>query len=363
MVAFRHRVDNRHRAGLAGPPAIGQRAGMRLFLFAILALATMPLRADPIIGMAFPPVATPEQRAFTNEALTELNVRHIRIAEAWSRRALNPTPDDFAPLARRISDLRSANLNILLTIELSAPDAACGEANEHACVIRDDAPFEAYLSTLLGVVGEEIEAIQIGNEWDFRFPGTTREFLALHARAASVIRAERPDLTLVLGGVTGRAGLSHALCFEGDPHGVPGLRDEEARQYFCNRGMSFNEAAQAAVSAALAIADYDVADIHLYDAPGLWAGAVAWMQAHTDRPVWVTEFGGPWPWNEPSDPDYQAERLAVYLDTVAALPVDRAYYFKLTDDPDSAHALSGLYDVEGQPKPALSVFAAWMAER
>ncbi|MEX3014554.1 hypothetical protein [Gymnodinialimonas hymeniacidonis] len=335
---------------------------MRCLLALLLLLAT-PLRADPIIGIAFPPVSTPEHRAFTTAALADLNVQHIRIAEAWSRRPLNPTPEDFAPLARRIADLRAAGLSVLLTVELSAPAAACGETNEHACVIRDDAPFEAYVSTLLQTVGDDLDAIQIGNEWDFRFPGSTREFLALHARAAAVIRAERPDLTLVLGGVTGRAGLSHALCFEGDPHGVPGLRDEEARQYFCNRGMAFNEAAQAAVSAALAIADYDVVDIHLYDAPGLWAGAVAWMQAHTNRPVWVTEFGGPWPWNEPSDPAYQAERLAVYLDTIAALPIDRAYYFKLNDDPGSYHALSGLYDVEGQPKPALSVFAEWMAAR
>ncbi|MEJ6389384.1 hypothetical protein [Gymnodinialimonas ulvae] len=336
---------------------------MRFVLALFLLLFTAPLRAEPIIGIAFPPVAQPDHRAFTIAALSDLDVRHIRIAEAWSRRALHPTPNDFAPLARRIAELRAADLHILLTVELRAPDAACGPSNEPACVIRDDAPFEAYLRTLLHVVGDDLDAIQIGNEWDNRFPGSTSDFLAIHARAAAVIRAERPDLTLVLGGVTGRAGLSHALCFEGDEHGVPGLRDEEARQWLCNRGMAFNEAAQAGVSAALAIADYDVADIHLYDAPGLWPGAVAWMQRQTDRPVWVTEFGGPWPWNEPSDPAYQAERLAVYLDTIAALPIDRAYYFKLTDDPETFHATSGLYDVEGQAKPALSVFSQWMNAR
>jgi hypothetical protein len=336
---------------------------MRHLLLCLALLLTTPLRADPTIGIAFPPVSTPDHRAFTIAALDPLGVQHIRIAEAWSRRPLHPAPDDFAPLVRRITQLRAAGLHILLTVELRAPDAACGARNEHACVIRDDAPFEAYLSNLLQAVGDDLDAIQIGNEWDNRFPGSTSEFLAIHARAAAVIRAERPDLTLVLGGVTGRAGLSHALCFEGDDHGVPGLRDEEARQWLCNRGMAFNEAAQAAVSAALAIADYDVADIHLYDAPGLWPGAVAWMQAHTDRPVWVTEFGGPWPWNEPSDPDYQATRLATYLDTIGALPIGRAYYFKLTDDPTTYHSLSGLYDGQGAAKPALSVFSEWMNTR
>ncbi|WP_224815595.1 glycoside hydrolase family protein [Hasllibacter sp. MH4015] len=336
---------------------------MRLTLLPLLLLLATPLRADPAIGIAFPPVSTAAHRAFTSAALVDLGIQHIRIAEAWSRRPLDPGPQDFAPLAERTADLRAAGLRILLTVELDAPDAACGLRNDHACIIRDDAPFEAYLTTLLQAVGDDLDAIQIGNEWDNRFPGSTRDFLALHARAAAVIRAERPDLTLVLGGVTGRAGLSHALCFEGDDHGIPGLRDEDVRQWLCNRGMMFNEAAQAAVSAALSIADYDVADIHLYDAPGLWPGAVAWMQAHTDRPVWVTEFGGPWPRNEPSDPDYHAARLAVYLDTIATLPVARAYYFKLTDDPGSYHAHSGLYDTDGQPKPALAIFTDWMAGR
>ncbi len=335
---------------------------LRAFLFLLVVFAT-PLRAGPAIGIAFPPVRDAAQLDFTLAALAPLDIRHVRIAEAWGRRGLTPTPEDFAPLTARLEALAGAGLSVLLTVELRAPPAACGASNAHACVIRGDAPFEAYLSTLLQVAGPHIDAIQIGNEWDHRFPGTTSEFLALHARAAAVIRAVRPDLTLVLGGVSGRAGLYHALCFVGANPAIPVLDWPELRQQHCIRGASRNERVQAAVSAVLSVADYDVADIHLYDAPGLWPDAVAWMQAYTQAPIWVTEFGGPMPGVEPADPAYQAERLASYLSVIDTLPTARAYYFKLTDDPASIHATSGLYDVEGQPKPALSVFADWMAGR
>ncbi|MEJ6394288.1 hypothetical protein V8J82_13540 [Gymnodinialimonas sp. 2305UL16-5] len=331
---------------------------LRLFLF-VIALAA-PLRAEPVIGIAFPPVRDADQMAFSLEALGALDIGHVRIAEAWERRGLTPSEADFEPLLRRLQALEAAGIDTLLSVELRAPEAACGLSNEHACVIRDDAPFEAYLTILLRVAGPHIDAIQIGNEWDTRFPGTTRDFMAIHDRAASVIRAERPDLTLVLGGISGRAGLSHALCFVGAHPEIPGIDWAQMRHRFCLRGAPRNEATQAAVAAVLALADYDVVDLHLYDAPGLWPEAVGWLRSHSAAPIWVTEFGGPSQDYEPQDPDYQATRIRAYLDVIATLPIARAYYFKLTDDPNSYHAHSGLYDIDGQPKPALAVFEAWL---
>ena len=70
----------------------------------------------------------------------------------------------------------------------------------------------------------------------------------------------------------------------------------------------------------------------------------------------MTEFGGPNPDVEPDNPAYQAQRLALYLETLRSLPVARAYYFKLMDDPSSYHDKSGLYSIIRRPKPALEVF-------
>ena len=112
------------------------------------------------------------------------------------------------------------------------------------------------------------------------------------------------------------------------------------------------------------LSERDIADLHLYDAEDLWPAAVDWFVTLTaGRPVWLTEFGGPAPELEPRDPNYQAERLAAYLRVVDGLPVDRAYYFKLTDDDGSIHDRSGLFDRRGRPKPSLDVFSAFMAAR
>ena len=86
-----------------------------------------------------------------------------------------------------------------MTVSSDGPEGACLRRNEHACAIAPDAPFEGFITALLAAVGDDIEAIQFANEWDNRFPGSTAEFRALHARFTATVRAERPGLTLVLG--------------------------------------------------------------------------------------------------------------------------------------------------------------------
>lgn len=328
----------------------------------ILALLGAPLSAlaGPVIGIAYPPAGNEAARTFTVKALAELGVRHVRIGETWARRPLHPTPEDFAPLKRRVGALRAGGLKVLLTVSSDGPEGACFRRSEHACAIAPDAPFEAFIGALLTAIGDDIEAIQFANEWDNRFPGSTAEYLALHARFAATVRAQRPNLTLVLGGITGRAPYTVVICAGAlAPDLGPEVDPARITQELCQRDPARNSKARAMVAEVLAQADYDVADLHLYDAANAWPGAVDWVRARTaGRPLWLTEFGGPNPRFEPTSPDYHATRLALYLDTVARLPVERAYYFKLTDDPGSYHSRSGLYDRRARPKPALEVFRA-----
>ncbi len=319
------------------------------------------VHAAPLIGMSFPPVASAEHRDFTARALGPLGVTHIRIAENWKRRGMTP---DYGPLVGRIADLRAKGFTVLLTVQSDGPDAACIARNDHSCLIADDAPLEAYLTGLLAAVGDDLDAIQFGNEWDNQFVGTTADFLALHDRFARVVRRDRPDLSIVLGGVTGRAAYAKAMCEDRQPLAIEGVDLTETIAEFCGRDEPRNAKVTTAVRTVLAQADYDIADLHLYDAEDLWPAAVDWFVTLTaGRPVWLTEFGGPAPELEPRDPNYQAERLATYLRVVDGLPVDRAYYFKLTDDDGSIHDRSGLYDRRGRPKPSLDVFSAFMAAR
>lgn len=330
----------------------------------LLALFATPVRAEPVIGIAFPPVTNAEQRAFTKSALKSLNIDHVRIADTWARRGLHPELSDFNPLVRRLTDIRAGGLKVMLTIELDAPEEACGARNKFACVIEESAPFEEYVRTLLRAVGDQLDAIQIANEWDNRFPGDADAFIQVYGRAAKVIRAERPELTLVLGGVTGAAPYAHAWCVLGLSPNVPDVETASIKSDFCSKRSQKNRDLTQMVDRVLSEVDYDVADLHLYDAPGLWPAAVAWLETRArGRDIWTTEFGGPHPEFESQDAEYQAQRLIHYLDEIEKLPVARAYYFKLTDDPSSYHGTSGLFDRQGRAKPALEVFRGWNAGR
>ncbi|GLQ35063.1 hypothetical protein GCM10007939_13460 [Amylibacter marinus] len=313
--------------------------------------------ANPIIGMGFPPVSQAAHRDFTIRALGNLDIEHIRIVENWRRRGMDP---DFSPLVQRITHLNGAGIKVLLTVQSNGPNAACARRNAHSCLIREDAPFEDYLTGLLAAVGDHIEAIQFGNEWDNQFVGTSADFLNLHQRFSSVVRAERPELPIVLGGITGRAAYAQAACVEGVEVHIPNLEISAQVHKFCRKEAGRNARAQADVRHVLAHADFDAVDIHLYDTEDLWPAAVQWLTALSrGREVWVTEFGGPTPELEPKDPAYQSQRLRAYLDVIGRLPIKRAYYFKLLDDDGSIHKHSGLYDKRAKPKPALEIFSQY----
>lgn len=298
---------------------------VRAFLLAIFSAPSAA--AQPTNGIAFPPVGTSVQRAFTADALERLDLCHIRIAQAGERRGLVPDDAAFAPLVARLRALEQAGLEVLLTVEWRAPDAVYSVTNRFACMIRDDAPFEASIRALVRLASPHIDAIQIGHQRDNCLPGTSAELRGIHA-----------------------------LCDMGADRGIPGFDLRDMRQQVCVEDAGRNADVQGAIATVLATADYDVADIYLHDAPGAWAGAVAWMASHTNAPLLATEFARPSPEVEPTDPAYQAERSRAYLAAIEALPIARSFYFKRTDDPRTYQAPSELYDVTGAAVPAWTVF-------
>lgn len=331
---------------------------LRAFCFWIWVIMGQPIAAEPIMGIAFPPVSNAAQRAFTIETLGALGVRHIRIEESWARRPLHPTARDFAPLVRRIEQLRAGGLSILLTISSDAPVGACANADKQDCAIGPDAPFDAYMTQVLNAVGSDLDAIQFANEIDNDFPLSSQEFLDLHARFAQVVRRHSPNMPIVLAGLTGAVPYTLAACRDGiNPQLGPAVNWEDVKETVCADLLRHAPQKTQIVSAALLQADYDIADIHLYDAPGLWPASIRWLTGKTNgRPIWVTEFGGPNPQLEPKDEVYHAAQLKRYLEAISRLPIQRAYYFKLTDDRESYHATSGLFTRRLDAKPALQTF-------
>ena len=123
-------------------------------------------------------------------------------------------PANFAPLQKRIADLKTAGFHVLLTVQSDAPPWAC-EKPQNPCQIAENAPFEIYVSELLTAVGKDLDAIQFGNEWDQKYPGTAADYLRSYQRFANTVRQQRPNLTLVLGGITGTAPYFLSICEHG----------------------------------------------------------------------------------------------------------------------------------------------------
>ncbi len=326
-------------------------------------LAAIPGSAQPLMGISFPPVETREKMAFTLRQLPAIDVTHIRVAENWKNREPQRGAFNWAPLESRIGTLADAGIKVLLTVQSDGPDWACAVRNTKSCVFRNWDDFEPYLRELVERVGSRLDAIQFGNEWDHQFVGTAREYLSYQNRFYRLVKQINPDLDVVLGGVTSRAMLFQSICLEDtrlDTDQIRLVRDMDLNAFVqnevCMRQRATYEADLRDVRMVLGSASYDIADLHLYDTPQLWPGFVRMLHQMTDRPVYITEFGGPNPELEPSDPQYQARRLEQYLQTISRLPVARAYFFKLTDGGGAYHDRSGLFDERGNPKPALEVF-------
>lgn len=119
-----------------------------------------PRSESPVLGVAFPPVADADERAFTVAQLEALGVRHVRIGQPWAFR--EPERDRFMwrPLEDRVASLSAAGVEVLLTLDIKgAPDWL-----DSLPPGEQEAEFRAYVRELLRRVGGGVAAVQFGNE-------------------------------------------------------------------------------------------------------------------------------------------------------------------------------------------------------
>ncbi len=334
---------------------------LAIAFFTIFAIS-IPAFSQPLIGISFPPIKSLEQIAFTIEQLNALDVTYIRIAENWKNREPRQGEFNWPPLEKRINTLSAAGIKILLTVQSDGPGWACAIRNAKSCEFKDWQDFEPYMKGVLERVGAKLDAIQFGNEWDNQFVGSAAQFLEFQNSFYDLVKQYRPRLKVVLGGITSRTLIYDAMCIGNirlDQSDYQTRRKVDLNQFIqsdiCTRQRASYASDLQDVRNVLTRARYDIADIHLYDTPDLWAQFTDRFSTMTTKPIYVTEFGGPNPELELSNPEYQASRLKTYLQTVSQLPIERAYYFKLTDG-DAYHGLSGLFDEQGNRKPAYDVF-------
>lgn len=321
-----------------------------MFFLCLLSLA-MPLKAEPIWGLSKPPAQSGVQAALTGEIAQELGIAHVRISENWKHRE---EVGSFTPLRTRLRALRASGLKVLLTVEADAPAKHCAHATASGCYIKDDEAFARYINVLLRATRNDIDAIQFGTDWDGDKP---EEFLHMYRVFSHEARKSAPKLPLVLGGVSGQGALAVAVCKKG----VDPLSAQHSVEAFCkgDGAAAANQKSLETVFRVMSRADYDIAAVHLRDMPGAWPSVVSWVQNHArGRPVWSTAFGGEAASPGTDSAQAQAERLALYLDVMRQLPVERAYFDRVSNDPASDLYASGLLAANGQEKPVWLVFKA-----
>jgi hypothetical protein len=319
------------------------------------------------LGISFPAVADQQQRSLTLPLLEELGVRRIRIGEQWKLR--EPTHGDFhwRPLDKRMQWATRNGLKVLLTIQSNGPDWACTDIrNERSAVFRDNSHFEDYVTKLLNRYKNQIDRIQFGNEWqsEFWYAGDADQYAAANNILFKCVQKHSPATKVVLGGFTTMSLRVLAGC-----NGKLDLiEDDEGNQYDRKkldqlRTSEMFAAGKNRVDTVMAKAQYDLVDIHLYDDAENWSVYVEQIQAITDKPITVSEFGGPNLNTEPSSESYQARRLAKYIQTLDQIGIADAYYFKLFEGTQNpAHAKSGLirgFDLK--KKPSFEVFRRFVA--
>ncbi len=319
------------------------------------------------LGIAFPPVADAQQRAFTAEQLAALGIRHVRIAQPWALREPERDVYVWEPLDARIAALRAAGVSIFLTLELKDRPAWVAALSAE----EQEAEHREYVRDLLGRVGGDLEWVQYGNEWNAEVPRFGGGGVEAFVRDANAVYDEvqrlpspRPRVALgsvAIGGLRGLAllqGRIENVFFGGSPL-YSAAEVEQARRDGPQTLGAFQSVAREV--------RYDAVDLHLYDDVWNWpvyAQAVDQWLADAGRQPGavgrvVSEFGGPHPTLEPGGEAYNAERVADYVRALAALGVERSYFFKLVEErgAEIAHPNSFLIDADLRRTASFGVLA------
>lgn len=323
---------------------------------------------DILAGMSFPPFADSTQMDFTVRELKALAIDRIRIAVDWRNREPAEGTFYWDPMDVRMTAAQENNISVFLTIASVCPDWAClASGNENANLFDEDA-FKTFVETLLTRY-PNIDKIQFGNEWETGSDGTAytdnssiKKFVLYTNIVYDTVQSLSPDTQVVLGGLTRTFPMVEYFVEKGNYPDFSGIdlaffmtedllkaRIDKIKTEYDEKKIEQN------IDYVFENARYDMIDIHLYDDSENWPEYLSVLPL--DKPIVVSEFGGPNSEFENTSPYYQAERMDDYIDAIETLPVTEAYYFKLVESDESYHQDSGLFYSSLIMKPARNVFA------
>ena len=323
-----------------------------------------------IAGMSFPPYSNSEQIDFTISEIEKLAIDRIRIAVDWRNREPEQGTFYWTPMDTRMNAAEENNLSVFITIASIGPEWACLTPGADGGTRFDEEYLRTFMENLLARY-DNIDKIQFGNEWesgdDDGTAYTTEEsidkFITYNNILFEAVQNFSPDTKVVLGGLTRAYPIVEYFVndnsypdFSGiDPANGATVEDLENRvdklaSDYNEKGIKNN------IERVFLEADYDIIDIHLYDDPENWPEYLSVLP--DNKPIIVSEFGGPNSEFENTNANYHAARMEDYINAIEQLPITEAYYFKLVDSEASYHKNSGLFYDNLKTKPARNVFAA-----
>ena len=322
-----------------------------------------------IAGMSFPPFSSSDQIDFTIEEIEKLAIDRIRIAIDWRNR--EPSEGNFYwdPMDVRMFAAEDNDISVFLTIASVCPDwAALPSGIDGACFFNEDA-FKTFIDSLL-IRYPHIDKIQFGNEWEagnedgtaYKDHASIEKFVTYNNILFDAVADLSPETKVVLGGITRTFPIVEYFANESNYPDFSGLElaNGVTNEYLINKVDNIKidydtEGIRQNIDYVFEEARYDMIDIHLYDDPENWQEYLSVLP--TNKPILVSEFGGPNSEFENTAPDYQAKRMEDYIDAIEALLIIEAYYFKLVESDASYHQDSGLFYDNLKIKPARNVFA------
>ena len=325
---------------------------------------------DIAVGMSFPPYSNSEQIDFTITELKKLAINRIRIAIDWRNREPEQGSFYWDPMDLRMNTAQENDISVFLTIGSLCPDwARLSYGSDGACIMDENA-LQTFVEEIL-IRYDFIDKIQFGNEWNFDTAegGTAytdhnsiEKFVIYNNILYDAVQRLSPDTEVVLGGLTKAYPIVEYFVQNGSYPSFTGIKlaNGATIEYLENRIYKMKieydrKEIKQNIEYVFEHANYDILDIHLYDDPTNWPKYLSVLP--DDKPILVSEFGGPNSEFENTCPSYQAERMQYYIDSIEQLPIIEAYYFKLVESDTSYHKDSGLFYSNLRMKPARNVFA------
>ncbi len=351
-----------------------------ILLFSCAGQETLEIRSSSVYGkleilagISFPPYSGRREIGFTIRKMQELSLDRMRLDVDWRYREPEKGVFYWKPMDLRMEKAHENHIALFLTIPSQAPPWAALPPGKDGSSRFDEEALKHFIEELL-LRYDNIEKIQFGNEWETDHPDSPaygdydsiKQFVLYNNILYDSVKRLSPETQVVLGGLTRTYPMMEAFVQEGRYPDFSGLELAKGATEEYLRGRIDKIAGdykardvKGNVEYVLKNARYDMIDIHLYDDPENWSEYLSVLPE--DKPVVVSEFGGPNSEFESTAPSYQAKRMADYIAAIEGLPIVEAYYFKLVDSDLSYHRDSGLYRANLRPKPAKDVFSALLS--